>query len=1603
MALHRTLTTTDGIHILHAYSYADETARLAASGFVAEDVGKMAQQQADGTFWILSNHSPITWIPVAGGLSNPMTTRGDVLFGTTGGTPARLEGVEGGYLRSGGTGADPTFVRDVDAGSLVASATVGASPDASAILQADSTTRGFLMPRMTQAQREAIAAPAMGLMVYEPVAKRVWFYDGTVWRKVVVGRAKIVTVAADGTGDFTGIQDAIDSITDAADLNRYVVDVAPGVYNEDVVMADYIQVSGVGWDSLIQGQIDCTVCSEDTQLNMMRVESEGKPALIVDVGSGEANITGCFLFANWDDSASPTVVRCAVEVLSGTLYLYKESEATCANTDAVNTASTTIQTVYHLLGTGEVYLECYGQYDYIETVNGGNTLCCLYSTNTNVATDVLNQLGNMDFTGLGTHSNPISFIKHDGANGHAGFVYKLITGDIGSGGTPSFTVADCSNSPVGSTIGVGYCRSRVVGVTDADTYIARSTHATDKTQVLNHLFTRTTDTLPGRNTSGGSSGGYYYSATNQLGTTQSSGLCNGAEVNADVTDWTNVAAALGGQAGANAAYVFQSDGAGGGTMAANTAAVTRRLKVGLGGGVQYTSIRTAVLAAIAGGASAASPWLIEVYPGTYTEAAFNLQPGIVIRSTSSRMDTVFLVASDPTNDLITSTGGYISGLSMSGVTTANKCLIRCATALSLTVLHGVSMRGCNHGLIVSGGAKVIATSFSVNLNNVGQSVGTGVLVTGSGSYFAITGAFFSCPSALLPGYAANPIQTAVKVADSAKVFITSATFQIAYKTTDADACFVETGGEIGLFSSEISSCANATHIGSSGTGSRFLLQAVSFENNVVNGFSESSTGKYFILASSDDFKWSAVAGSVLSGIAQLRDYDKTYVIGSVAYSFPTGVAADFQQFFHDQVTTGLTYDGEVTVGTGLAVAVAAGEGWITRHAPKHDSFNVFWDAVASLALTASSTNYVVYNSATSAIEVLLSSPGESAILLATVVTNGSGIRYLHQTRNVVHNESYLLRNYLLNVRKIRLKSGLGVVEGTTARKFDISSGVWYRALDEISYAGGSDVTFSAFYGTNGATEQASQTQLNITQYDNAGTLTAFTSGYFRSDTVVLTSDGRVNVIYGTAQYASQALAEAAALGNVPTFMEPTGCTLAQIVVEEGSGIVSVLDRRPTDAGSGGSAGGVSVHSALAGLSADDHTQYLLVSGTRAMSGALNMGSQNITSAGTVNGVTVEGHASRHNPGGLDALALGTPVAVQAGASAAQGSAASLARSDHQHGVAVGTPVAVGTANSAGSGTDVARANHVHSHGNQSTATHHAACTTGANGFMSSTDKTKLDGVATGATNTPLTATAPVNVTKAAAVVGVSTEAARQDHKHDVTTASPVAAAIGNTQSEGTATSLARSDHRHAVSSAAPVSVGTANAEGAATTFARSNHVHSGLTRGAADLNSFTEKAAPVSADVLLLEDSADSYNKKKVQVGNLPGGGAVSVFGTEFQRSIKDGTESVTGTSWTQYHRFTTARLPAGRYRIGFMHQWAQKSTSNSFQSRVQVDDTTEILTHVQEPQDPAGSQRNTVAGFDYITFISSGTHNIDVDYRGGGSSSTAYLHHAAIEVWRVA
>lgn len=59
---------------------------------------------------------------------------------------------------------------------------IGTTTDvASSLVTMNSTTKGFLPPRMTTTQKNAIASPAVGLMVYDTTLNVISYYNGTMW------------------------------------------------------------------------------------------------------------------------------------------------------------------------------------------------------------------------------------------------------------------------------------------------------------------------------------------------------------------------------------------------------------------------------------------------------------------------------------------------------------------------------------------------------------------------------------------------------------------------------------------------------------------------------------------------------------------------------------------------------------------------------------------------------------------------------------------------------------------------------------------------------------------------------------------------------------------------------------------------------------------------------------------------------------------------------------------------------------------------------------------------------------------------------------------------------------------------------------------------------------------------------------------------------------------------------------------------------------------------------------------------------------------------------------------------------------------------------
>lgn len=107
------------------------------------------------------------------------TTTSDGMFvGLDDGLSGSWWNFENGYIRYGTNNTER--MRILGNGQIG----VGVSaPNASALFQIDSTTRGFLPPRMTTTQKNAIATPAAGLVIYDTTLNKLCVYT-TAWETI---------------------------------------------------------------------------------------------------------------------------------------------------------------------------------------------------------------------------------------------------------------------------------------------------------------------------------------------------------------------------------------------------------------------------------------------------------------------------------------------------------------------------------------------------------------------------------------------------------------------------------------------------------------------------------------------------------------------------------------------------------------------------------------------------------------------------------------------------------------------------------------------------------------------------------------------------------------------------------------------------------------------------------------------------------------------------------------------------------------------------------------------------------------------------------------------------------------------------------------------------------------------------------------------------------------------------------------------------------------------------------------------------------------------------------------------------------------------------
>ncbi len=102
-----------------------------------------------------------------------------------------------------------TFITNISA--QVAINTTGAPPDASAVLDISSDSKGVLIPRMLEVERNAINTPAQGLLVYQTDnTQGFYYYDGTNWH--CIGNEDNDLWSRNTTNNYTVLSNSTDNV-----------------------------------------------------------------------------------------------------------------------------------------------------------------------------------------------------------------------------------------------------------------------------------------------------------------------------------------------------------------------------------------------------------------------------------------------------------------------------------------------------------------------------------------------------------------------------------------------------------------------------------------------------------------------------------------------------------------------------------------------------------------------------------------------------------------------------------------------------------------------------------------------------------------------------------------------------------------------------------------------------------------------------------------------------------------------------------------------------------------------------------------------------------------------------------------------------------------------------------------------------------------------------------------------------------------------------------------------------------------------------------------------------------------------------------------------
>ena len=715
-------------------------------------------------------------------------------------------------------------------------------------------------------------------------------------------------------------------------------------------------------------------------------------------------------------------------------------------------------------------------------------------------------------------------------------------------------------------------------------------------------------------------------------------------------------------------------------------------------GANFTSV-SAALAAITT-ASATNRYVVYVGPGVYNEPPLTLTPYIAIRGFGQYV--TIINATNPNAALITASGNtVVQTLTLQGATGSGGILYNFLGDPSgnpsqiLGVVFGSGDTLVNIGS--TAGSSVM--SMSNVLVNTSSSFTTGFNIVDNGTNPIVF---------ILQGLIWKPIVTGgtlINVSSSAPGPTPNILGIIEYSSmgatvTPTGTCINLSGSVfVNVLGCSIGGFATGLNVAASGNVSTINVNSGIFLSNTMDIVVSSSMATGSVVTSATLSKVNINSSSTVGVI--ITDLEGNISLsGQIYQGANIAQVTNISQQIQSGGSLGSVGDPLITVVSGYTINVPAGTGYVSIGSPPTDYLQYVTWASTNLTLAANQF-YFIYVTNTGTVVSATSQPNFlNAINLGNVKTDSVGITYLQQIPYDMSHIATEIDNTLRLGLGPLFGSGCLAGPGSSGLQVSVSSGSYFYSTENFTPGAGTNITMIGYY--NSGNSQTTLTAVPL-QYDNSGTLTAIPAGQWIKHALYVVGSGTPPTylfVYAQQVFSTELAAQQGPIPTQPSFFFGNVVSISGIVVTSTDTTLDssrFLDIRPTLSFRSNGATASADHNSLLNLTVGNaHPQYFRVDGTEPMLGDINCNNNNIVNVTLVDGVDVPSHESRHVPGGADPLPTGTPVTI-------------------------------GTTNLPGSAATFNFSDHVHAHGAQTDPTMHAVATVTANGFMSSADKTKIDG------------------------------------------------------------------------------------------------------------------------------------------------------------------------------------------------------------------------------------------------------------------------------------